>query len=54
MCWLCVVEEVADLWFHTMVLLAQHGLGPQQVLDELARREGLSGLAEKAARVNRD
>lgn len=49
-----LVYEVADLWFHTLVLLAQHGLGPQQVLDELARREGLSGLAEKAARVNRD
>jgi phosphoribosyl-ATP pyrophosphohydrolase len=45
-----VVYEVADLWFHTMVLLAQFDLTPQHVLDELARREGLSGLAEKAAR----
>jgi len=46
-----VVHEVADLWFHTLVLLAQQGLGPDDVLDELARREGLSGIAEKAARV---
>jgi phosphoribosyl-ATP pyrophosphohydrolase len=41
---------VADLWFHTLVLLAQFDLKPQQVLDELARREGVSGLEEKAAR----
>ncbi|MDQ1815362.1 phosphoribosyl-ATP diphosphatase [Massilia sp. CCM 9210] len=45
-----VLYECADLWFHSMVLLAQFDLSPQQVLDELARREGLSGLAEKAAR----
>ena len=45
-----LVYEVADLWFHSAVLLARFGLGPQQVLDELARREGLSGLEEKAAR----
>ena len=45
-----IVYEVADLWFHTLVLLAHVGLKPQDVLDELARREGLSGLAEKAAR----
>lgn len=45
-----IIYEVADLWFHTLVLLAHSGLKPQQVLDELARREGLSGLAEKAAR----
>jgi phosphoribosyl-ATP pyrophosphohydrolase len=45
-----IVYETADLWFHTMVLLAQQGLGPQAVLDELARRFGLSGLEEKAAR----
>ncbi|CAN7155192.1 phosphoribosyl-ATP diphosphatase [Massilia sp. LjRoot122] len=45
-----VLYETADLWFHTMVLLAQFGLTPQQVIDELARREGLSGLDEKAAR----
>ena len=45
-----IVYEVADLWFHTLVLLAQQGLGPQQVMDELARRFGLSGLDEKAGR----
>lgn len=45
-----IVYETADLWFHSMVLLAQQGLKPQQVLDELARRFGLSGLDEKAAR----
>ena len=45
-----IVSEVADLWFHCLVLLAQRGLSPQDVLDELARREGTSGHAEKAAR----
>jgi phosphoribosyl-ATP pyrophosphohydrolase len=45
-----IIYEVADLWFHTLVLLVHSGLKPQAVLDELARREGLSGLAEKAAR----
>ena len=45
-----IIYETADLWFHCMVMLAQAGLRPQDVLDELARREGLSGLAEKAAR----
>ena len=45
-----VLYEVADLWFHTLVLLAQFDLKPQQVLDELARREGVSGIAEKASR----
>jgi phosphoribosyl-ATP pyrophosphohydrolase len=45
-----VLYETADLWFHSMVLLAQFGLTPQQVVDELARREGVSGLEEKAAR----
>jgi phosphoribosyl-ATP pyrophosphohydrolase len=45
-----VVYECADLWFHSIVMLAQFGLTPQQVLDELARREGLSGLDEKASR----
>lgn len=45
-----LVYETADLWFHTLVLLAQQGLGPQAVLDELQRRFGLSGLDEKAAR----
>ena len=45
-----IIYETADLWFHCMVMLAQAGLQPQDVLDELARREGLSGLEEKAAR----
>lgn len=45
-----VLYECADLWFHSMVLLAKFDLSPQQVLDELARREGVSGIAEKAAR----
>lgn len=45
-----VLYECADLWFHSIVLLARFGLTPQQVLDELARREGLSGIDEKAAR----
>ena len=45
-----IVYETADLWFHTMVLLAQQGLGPNDVLDELARRFGLSGIEEKARR----
>jgi len=46
-----VLYECADLWFHSMVLLAQFDLKPQDVLDELARREGLSGLDEKANRT---
>ncbi|PLQ01696.1 phosphoribosyl-ATP diphosphatase [Cupriavidus pauculus] len=45
-----VVYEVADLWFHTMVLLAHIGATPADVVNELARREGLSGLVEKASR----
>lgn len=45
-----VLYECADLWFHSMVLLARFELTPQQVLDELARREGLSGIDEKASR----
>ena len=45
-----LVYEMADLWFHSMVLLAQQGLHPDDVLAELARREGLSGLVEKASR----
>jgi phosphoribosyl-ATP pyrophosphohydrolase len=45
-----IVSEVADLWFHSLVLLAQQGLGPEQVLAELDRRFGLSGLEEKARR----
>ena len=46
-----LVYETADLWFHSMVLLAHHGLSAQDVLDELARREGLSGIAEKNNRA---
>jgi len=45
-----IVYETADLWFHCMVMLASQGLRPEEVLEELARREGLSGLAEKAGR----
>ena len=45
-----IVAETADLWFHCLVMLAHQGLGPDDVLRELARREGLSGLDEKAAR----
>ncbi len=45
-----IVYEVADLWFHTLVLLAREGLGPDDVLAELQRRFGLSGLEEKAQR----
>ena len=45
-----IIYETADLWFHTLVMLAQAGLKPQDVLDELARREGLSGIAEKEQR----
>jgi phosphoribosyl-ATP pyrophosphohydrolase len=45
-----IVRETADLWFHSLVLLAWHGLGPDDVLAELRRREGISGIDEKAAR----
>ena len=45
-----IVSETADLWFHTLVMLAQYGLRPEAVLAELARREGISGLEEKAGR----
>jgi phosphoribosyl-ATP pyrophosphohydrolase len=45
-----LTSELADLWFHCLVLLARFGMGPQDVLAELERREGVSGLAEKAAR----
>ena len=46
-----IVYEIADLWFHSLVLLAQQNLTAQQVLDELDRRFGLSGIEEKAART---
>jgi phosphoribosyl-ATP pyrophosphohydrolase len=45
-----LVREVTDLWFHCMIVLARHGLGPGDVLAEMHRREGISGLEEKAAR----
>lgn len=45
-----IIYETADLWFHTLVMLAHQGITPQEVLDELARREGLSGIEEKNAR----
>jgi phosphoribosyl-ATP pyrophosphohydrolase len=45
-----IIYETADLWFHCLVMLAEAGLKPQDVLDELARREGLSGIVEKASR----
>ncbi|MEP7058876.1 MAG: phosphoribosyl-ATP diphosphatase [Caldimonas sp.] len=45
-----IVAEVADLWFHSMIALARYGLGPADVLAELERRAGVSGLDEFAAR----
>lgn len=45
-----IIYETADLWFHTLVMLAHQNLGPRDILDELDRRFGLSGLEEKAAR----
>jgi len=48
-----IVAEVADLWFHTLLALSAHGLSPADVLAELVRREGQSGLEEFAARKSR-
>jgi phosphoribosyl-ATP pyrophosphohydrolase len=45
-----IIAETADLWFHCLIMLAHSGLTPQQVLAELARRAGTSGIEEKAAR----
>ena len=45
-----VIYETADLWFHSLVLLAQQGIHPSEILNELARREGISGIDEKNAR----
>ena len=45
-----IINETADLWFHTLVMLAQQGLGPDDILSELDRRFGLSGLEENANR----
>ena len=51
-----LVGEVADLWFHSMIALAHYGLSPADVIAELERREGTSGIEEKALRkaVQRD
>lgn len=46
-----VIYETADLWFHCLILLSYHGLAPDDVLKELARREGVSGIQEKASRA---
>lgn len=48
-----LIYETADLWFHSMILLAHHGLRVEDVLQELARRQGLSGLVEKANRAEK-
>ena len=48
-----LVRETTDLWFHCMIVLARHGLGPDDVLAEMKRREGISGIDEKAARKKR-
>ena len=48
-----LVRETTDLWFHCMIVLARHGLGPEDVLAEMKRREGISGIDEKAARKKR-
>jgi phosphoribosyl-ATP pyrophosphohydrolase len=49
-----IVNEVADLWFHCMVALAHYGLSPREVIAELERREGTSGIEEKALRKAQD
>lgn len=46
-----IVRETADLWFHSLVLLAWHGLAPEDVFAELRRREGISGIDEKQSRT---
>ncbi len=48
-----LINETADLWFHSLIMLAHLGLGPDQVLAELEQRFGLSGHDEKAARSER-
>ncbi len=45
-----IIHETADLWFHTLIMLAQTGLKPDDILTELDRRFGVSGLDEKASR----
>lgn len=46
-----IIYETADLWFHCLVMLEYYGVQPHQVLAELARREGVSGIVEKAGRT---
>jgi len=46
-----IAAEMADLWFHCLILLERFGMGPEDVLAELERREGVSGHDEKASRV---
>jgi len=46
-----LIAEAADVWFHMLVLLSHKGLGPDDILSELNRREGVSGLEEKANRT---
>ena len=48
-----IIHETADLWFHTLIMLAQTGVKPDDILAELERRFGTSGLDEKAARQGR-
>ena len=45
-----IIHEIADLWFHTLVLLVRSGLGPEDIISELEKRFGKSGLEEKAGR----
>jgi len=47
-----IIYETADLWFHCLILLAFHGLSPDDVLKELERREGVSGIQEKSSRTS--
>ena len=49
-----IISETADLWFHSMVALAHYGLSPQDVIAELDKRVGTSGLEEKASRKAQD
>jgi phosphoribosyl-ATP pyrophosphohydrolase len=49
-----IVNEIADLWFHSMIALAHYGLAPREVVAELERREGTSGIEEKALRKAQD
>jgi len=48
-----IIHETADLWFHIMVMLVEKGLSPEDILNELARRFGVSGHVEKASRLKK-